>query len=880
MLMTTSAIQPVTHYLRDYQPSDFLVDKIDLTFDIQDKKTVVTSRMLMNRNPAVSSRSQLTLDGDAALVTLALDGEQLTADQYQQQGEKLVIFSVPDSFVLEVITEIDPSANTALMGLYASNGNLFTQCEPEGFRHITYYLDRPDVMSRFSTTIIADRQRYPVLLSNGNKVGEGALEKKRHWAKWVDPYRKPSYLFALVAGQLVVLEDKFVTRSGRKVVLQIWTEASDQPKAHHAMASLKHAMRWDEERFNLEYDLDIFMIVAVSDFNMGAMENKGLNIFNTKYVLAQPTTATDADFEGIESVIGHEYFHNWTGNRVTCRDWFQLSLKEGLTVFRDQEFSGDMGSASVKRIDDVKVLRRFQFPEDAGPTAHPVRPASYIEINNFYTLTIYEKGAEVVRMYQTLLGQDGFARGMALYFKRHDGQAVTCDDFRAAMADANQVDLTQFGRWYEEVGTPVLTVKGQYDASARTYTLDMSQHLNRQNRQDDTLPLLIPVKLGLIGSDGQDMMLQLKGSDPVRDGSLVVSLTEKQQQFTFINVPEEPVPSLLRGFSAPVELRYDWADNQLAFLMAHDSDSFCRWEAGQTLARRMLVNLYHALSAKQPLTLPSGFLEAYRSVLTDDSIDPAFKALMLTLPSEHEMLEWLDEVDPALICQVLKFVNGAIAQQFRGEWRDLYYGHQTAQYQLADAGARSLKNRALFMLNYLHDDWSLETAARQFEKADNMTDQIWSLIALNDQISSVREQCFDQFSDRWRRDPLVMDKYFALIADSRLPNVLDQVQQAMNHPAFNPKNPNKIRSLIGTFGRNMMAFHAADGSGYQFMAEMVLQVDAFNAQVASRLAQSFSRWRKTDAAHQQLARQALESILNHPKLSKDVYEIVSKSLNN
>ncbi|MGL6070903.1 aminopeptidase N [Craterilacuibacter sp.] len=865
-------------YLSDYQVPAFLIDKIDLTFDIGAVATKVLSRLVMRRKADGDKGAALVLDGSACLVALVLDGEKLDASRYQLQGETLTISDVPDSFILEVETQIEPAANTSLMGLYASGGNLFTQCEPEGFRKITYYLDRPDVMAKFTTTMIADKQAYPVLLSNGNKVGEGMLDKKRHWVKWVDPYKKPAYLFALVAGRLSALKDRFTTRSGRAVALEVWTDPADLDKSQYAMDSLKRAMQWDEARFGLEYDLDIYMIVAVGDFNMGAMENKGLNIFNTKYVLARQDTATDADFEGVEAVIGHEYFHNWTGNRVTCRDWFQLSLKEGLTVFRDQAFSADMGSRAVKRIEDVKSLRALQFPEDAGPTAHPIRPASYIEMNNFYTMTVYEKGAEVVRMYHTLLGETGFQKGMALYFKRHDGQAVTCDDFRAAMADANGADLEQFALWYSQAGTPVLAVESEYHASQQVFSLTVRQHTPVIAGQKDSLPLHIPLAMGLVGRDGKDLPLQMEGEAEAGASTRVLDIRGRCQTFRFVGMDAAPVPSLLRGFSAPVKLEYNWRDDELAFLMMHDTDSFCRWEAGQKLSERVFIRLLADAVAGRKLQLPAGMVTALRAILTDLTLDGAFKALMLSLPGEADILEMVTDADPSLIHTVRESVLAQLAQALRGEWHETLKLNQTRDYRPQDAGKRALKNLALAMLCRLPDAWPVESAKAQYLVADNMSDQIGALNALRDHASDARRECLAAFDRQWRSEALVMDKYFAFIAASQLPDTLAQIKAAMDHPAFSLKNPNKARSLLGTFGRNMAVFHAADGSGYRFMADQVLAVDAINPQVASRLVQVFNRMQKLEPKRRELMRIELARILAQADLSRDVYEIVSKNL--
>jgi aminopeptidase N len=871
------SLQPQVKYRHDYRAPAFLVDRVDLKFDIEETLTRVASRLVITRNAQANAADALVLDGSARLLGITLDGQRLEPERYSLSEGALTIADVPDSFILEIETELTPASNTSLMGLYASNGNLFTQCEPEGFRKITFYPDRPDVMAKFTTTIVADKLKYPVLLSNGNKVGEGMVDKKRRWVKWVDPYRKPAYLFAMVAGKLTALKDQFVTQRGRKVALEVWTEPADQDKVRHAMESIKHAMRWDEERFGLEYDLDVYMIVAVGDFNMGAMENKGLNIFNTKYVLARKETATDVDFEGVERVIGHEYFHNWTGNRVTCRDWFQLSLKEGLTVFRDQEFGADMTSRAVKRIEDVKGLRALQFPEDAGPTAHPIRPDSYIEMNNFYTMTVYEKGAEVVRMLQTILGRDGFKKGLDLYFRRHDGHAVTCDDFRAAMADANQADLEQFALWYSQAGTPELSVKGSYDASAHTYRLDVHQSCPPTPGQEHKQPFHIPLAIGLVGSDGLDLPLTLQGEAASGRTTLVLDIKAVDSSLTFVDIPSAPVPSLLRDYSAPVRLHIALDDQQLAFLMAHDSDAFARWEAGQTLAQRLLLQLISDDLAGRTLHIPEHFSQAFTAVLRDENADPAFKSLMLSLPGEAELLEQVDHADPAVIHRVRDFVLKSLAQGGRALWRQVYEANQTAEYLPQDAGRRALKNHALAMLCRLDDVGPLEAARKQCLQADNMTDQMGALLALRDRDCRERQQCLDAFAERWIKDPLVMDKYFALVASSQIADTLPQVQQAMQHPAYSQKNPNKVRSLIGAFARNMAQFHAADGSGYRFVAEQVLAIDAFNPQVASRLVQAFNRWKKLEPGRQALMKAELQR-LAAASLSGNVYEIVTKNL--
>ena len=870
--------QPRIHYRSDYRPSPFLINAVDLVFDLRDDDVRVESRLMVCRNPAAEPGQPLVLDGSAELLSVALDGEPLPVTAYALDDETLTIRDVPDSFTLEVVTRVDPYANTSLMGLYASRGNLFTQCEPEGFRKITYYLDRPDVMAKFSTTIVADRQRFPVLLSNGNRVGEGQTDRRRHWVKWVDPYRKPSYLFALVAAKLTCLSDSFTTRSGRQVALEIWVEPQDIDKSQHAMTSLKKAMAWDETRFGLEYDLDTFMVVAVSDFNMGAMENKGLNIFNTRYVLASRATATDADFDAIESVIGHEYFHNWTGNRVTCRDWFQLSLKEGLTVFRDQEFSADMGSRAVKRIEDVKALRAMQFPEDAGPMAHPIRPESYIEMNNFYTMTVYEKGAEVVRMYHTLLGEEGFQKGMRLYVKRHDGQAATCDDFRAAMADANGVDLTRFGRWYTQAGTPHLAVSAQYSELGQTLTLTVRQTTPPTPGQSDKQLLHIPLAIGLLAPDGRELPLTLAHDNEPGPTRRVLSLTEAEQHFTFVGIEARPVPSLLRGFSAPVRLDYPYTDAELAFLLANDPDDFARWEAGQTLAGRVLRRLYAADAAGEALEVPDEFIAAWSAVLGDHSLDPAFVALALTLPGETELLETLEEVDPVRLVRVRELVRRELGRRLRSDWLAVYEACSRTEFSHEDKGWRALKQLSLACLVAAGEATAVALARQQVAGADNMTDQIGALVALRDLAAPEREAAFSEFGLRWQDDALVMDKWFALQAAASREDTLEVVQGLMQHPAFALSNPNKVRALLGSFGRNLAVFHRADGAGYALMADQVLAVDAINPQVAARLVTAFNRWRKVDPARRELMQAALQRIAAAPDLSKDVYEIVSKSL--
>jgi aminopeptidase N len=876
--------QPKTVYLKEYKPPVYRVEHADLHFELGEEATEVRSRLTIQRNGEPGE--PLRLDGrELELTALELDGEPLAADRYRVDEDSLTIEALPERFVLEVRTRIKPQDNTSLEGLYRSSGNFCTQCEAQGFRKITYFPDRPDVMARFSTTIVADQSRYPVLLSNGNPVEHGEDAGGRHWVKWDDPFPKPCYLFALVAGDLRWIEDRHTTASGRDVTLRIYVEPENIDKCDHAMASLKKAMAWDEQRFGLEYDLDIYMIVAVNDFNMGAMENKGLNIFNSKYVLARPDTATDADYDGILSVIGHEYFHNWTGNRVTCRDWFQLSLKEGLTVFRDQEFSADMGSAAVNRIHNVRMLRARQFPEDDGPMAHPVRPDSYVEINNFYTMTVYEKGAEVVRMYQTLLGRDGFRRGMDLYFQRHDGQAVTTDDFYGAMADANGVDLAPFKRWYSQAGTPRIEVSGAYDAGTRTYTLTVNQRCPATPGQPTKQPLLIPLAVGLLGGDGRDLALQLDGEPaPAADAATTrtLRLDREQQVFRFVNVPEPPVPSLLRGFSAPAKLHYPYSDDELSFLLAHDSDLFNRWDAGQQLATGVAQRLIEDLRAQRPLSLDTGLTEAFRQLLTGEVTDRALLAEALILPSEDELGEQMDAIDPDLVHQAREWLRRGLAQQLHGAFADAYRANQTPGPYSNDPEAmarRRLKNVCLGYLMALDDAEARASCVAQFEGADNMTDSVSALAALVDCDCPERDAALQAFYERWHGDPLVVDKWFALQAHSKLPGTLDQVKALMGHEAFQLKNPNKVRALVGAFCHgNPARFHDASGAGYEFLVDTVLRLDPLNPMVAARLLGALSRWRRYEPGRQALMKQGLERVLAAKGLSKDCYEIASKSL--
>ncbi|WP_087738012.1 aminopeptidase N [Paraburkholderia piptadeniae] len=886
----------------DYAPPAFLIDTVALEFDLVPERTVVRNTMCIRRNPDAVRATHLELIGEQLeFVEASLDGKPYAGVHAHEHG--LTVDNVPDSFELTVTGICNPAANTTLSGLYVSSGNFFTQCEAEGFRRITWFLDRPDVMATYMVTMRADKAAYPVLLSNGNLLEQGDLPDGRHFARWEDPFRKPSYLFALVAGKLVALEERVKTSSGKEKLLQVWVEAHDLDKTRHAMDSLIHSIRWDEERFGLELDLDRFMIVAVSDFNMGAMENKGLNIFNTKYVLANPETATDTDFSNIEAVVGHEYFHNWTGNRVTCRDWFQLSLKEGLTVFRDQEFSADMASGgssgqdqaarATKRIEDVRVLRQMQFAEDAGPMAHPVRPESYVEINNFYTMTVYEKGSEVVRMYQTLFGREGFRRGMDLYFKRHDGHAVTCDDFRHAMADANGRDLAQFERWYSQAGTPRIAVSTNYDSAQKRYTVKLTQGFGDASpaaRETQKGPLLIPFAIGLIGADGQDLPLRLEGEAAASPQTTrVLEFTETEQTFTFVDVAEKPLPSLLRNFSAPVVVEYDYTADELAFLLAHDSDPFNRWEAGQRLATRELLTLAERAATGKTLELDDTVVAAFARVLNDETLSPAFRELALMLPSEAYLAEQMDESNPAAVHSARQFVRKRLASALKGDWLAIYERHQTpGGYEPTPkaGGHRALKNLALAYLAELDDPAdAVRLAKAQYDAADNMTDRASALAALLTAAASnggaAAADALDDFYRRFENEPLVIDKWFALQAIQRGTKqraVIDIVRKLMTHPAFNLKNPNRARSLIFSFcSANPAQFHAEDGSGYTFWSEQVIALDALNPQVAARLARALELWRRFTPALREQMRAALEKVAAQAK-SRDVREIVEKAL--
>lgn len=876
-----AAPQPVR--LADYGPPDFHIDTVDIVFDLGEDSTLVKARLALRRNPASRDRAApLKLDGETLeLVSLALDGEPVGDNRYRLDGSGLVLPDVPDEFTLDIETRIAPQNNTALSGLYKSGGNFCTQCEPEGFRRITYFIDRPDVMARYTATILADKNRYPVLLSNGNPVDHGDGTAGRHWAKWADPHPKPSYLFALVAGDLVAVRDSFNTRSGRTVALAIWVRRGDEDKCGHAMASLKTAMKWDEEVFGLEYDLDVFNIVAVSDFNMGAMENKGLNIFNTKYVLAKPETATDTDYQGIEGVIAHEYFHNWTGNRVTCRDWFQLSLKEGLTVFRDQEFSADQGSRAVSRIEDVRQLRAAQFPEDAGPLAHPVQPASYIEIDNFYTPTVYSKGAEVVRMIHTLLGADGFRKGMDLYIGRHDNSAVTIEDFVTAMQDASGVDLGQFGRWYRQAGTPELEIEDRYDAIARSYELTVRQSTPPTPGQPAKEPVPVPLAMALIGPDGTALPMRLEGEAAATTGTRVLLCARERQSFRFVAVPAAPVPSLLRGFSAPVKLK-GVPLARLKFLARYDGDAFARWDAGQQVAVRNLLDMAAAHRGGTALSVDPDLIAALRSVLAGADADPAFAAEALTLPTEAFLADQMDVVDVEAIHAAREHARMAIGAALATELAATYERlTDLGPYRSdgASIGRRSLRNICLAYLAAGGSDAGIARAKAQFDRARNMTDRLAALGVLVHFHRPERDDALARFYSNWEREELVIDKWFSLQALSPLRDTLDRVEALLTHPAFDIKNPNRARALLATFAQgNQLRFHDATGRGYVFLADQVVRLDPINPSMAARLVQPLGTWRRHDLGRQALMRRELQRVLAVPNLSKNTYEMAAKAL--
>ena len=878
------AEKPQVIYRRDYRSPDYRIDSVELDFDLREDETLVRATLAIHREPvALGDAPPLVLAGQGLeTLSLAIDGRLLGAREYAIDEESLEIPAPPERFTLESLVRIHPERNTALSGLYRSSGNFCTQCEAHGFRRITWFLDRPDVMARYAVRIEADRARYPVLLSNGNRVAREDLAGDRHAVRWSDPSPKPSYLFALVAGNLHCHPGSFTTRSGRTVRLEIWVEPQNADRCEHALRSLQRAMAWDEQVFGLEYELDVYMIVAVSDFNMGAMENKGLNIFNAKYVLAAPETATDDEYEAIEAVIGHEYFHNWTGNRVTCRDWFQLTLKEGLTVFRDQQFTADQTSAAVKRIRDVVALRTNQFPEEAGPMAHPIRPESYISMDNFYTATVYEKGAEVVRLYHTLFGADGFRRGMDLYFARHDGQAVTCDDFRAALADANGADLTRLERWYSQAGTPQLEARGEWDRAARRYSLHLSQSLASPPGGSQSDPLPIPVRIGLLGADGRDLPLRLPGERGEAPTTRVVVLEERAATFAFEEIAERPVPSLLRGFSAPVRLVTPRSRTELAFLFAHDSDPFSRWDAGQSLAQELLLELAADAAAGRPLALDPEYAAAIGRVLDDPALDGSLRALMLSLPNLRVLGDAMATIDYASLFAAREFVTAELARAHRGRFEAIareHAGDRPYRIERAAIDRRRLRNTALRYLAALGDAAWTNVLLEQYERADNMTDRQAALAILVDLPGDARDAPLARFYEDWRGDPLVLDKWFTVQAMSTRADTFDRVAALARHADFTLANPNRVRALVSSFATgNPVRFHASDGRPYTFLTDVVLELDRRNPQLAARLAAAFGLWRRFPVGLRQGMHAALARIAAAKPISKDLYEIALRSL--
>lgn len=870
-------------FLKDYTPPAYLVDTIHLRVELAPQATLVAATMQIRANSI--DPGPLVLNGERLeLLGVTLEGIELPPAQYSFCDGLLTIAEVPSgSFTLTLTTRINPAGNTALEGLYRSSGNYCTQCEAEGFRTITCFPDRPDVMSVFTTTVIGDKTACPVLLSNGNLINSGELADGRHYATWHDPFPKPCYLFALVAGNLVKISDSFTTRSGRDIGLHIYVEKRNQEKCAHAMRALQKAMRWDEERFGREYDLDTYMIVAVDDFNMGAMENKGLNVFNSKYVLALPETATDVDYEGIEAVIAHEYFHNWTGNRITCRDWFQLSLKEGLTVFRDQEFTADMVSRPVKRIQDANIIRSFQFREDSGPMAHPVRPPSFVEINNFYTLTVYNKGAEVIRMLHTLLGADTFRRGMDIYFERHDGQAVTCDDFVAAMETAWGQNLTQFKRWYAQAGTPELTVTADYEAGKEQLVLSVEQSCPATRESGEKLPFTMPLAVGLLDNDGQTIPL----TDSPNPTTKVLVLSEAKQQFVFDQIASPPTVSFLRNFSAPVKVRFEQSEEELSRMMAADPDPFNRWDAGQKLGLRFLLEQIEAFKQGREIVVDERLIHGLRNLLLDRDSDQAFLAMALALPSENWIGQQMAVLDPVAVYQVRQQFRALIARTLRIDLVQCYDQLHTAEpyrYSAQEAGRRSLRNICLAYLLAPTlagelEPCLLQRGIDQYRQADNMTDAIAALGAVVNADLTTGAELLADFHAKWQHDPLVVDKWLILQAGCTLPGTLDRVKSLTSHPSFTYKNPNKVRSLIATFcATNHVHFHAADGSGYEFLGDQICLLDQLNPQIASRMITPLTQWRRYDDSRQQLMRVQLERIASQPNLSDDVKEIVEKTM--
>lgn len=863
---------PKTIYLKDYTPPQYWVEAISLRFELGEEETRVVSEMDIRRNGEVDGPSILELDGEGLrLGSIFLNNRALANGEFSATPDGLWIPGVPDEFTLQIETFIKPQENTSLEGLYKSSGNFCTQCEAQGFRKITYYLDRPDVMARFTTTIVADKQKYPVLLSNGNPVDSAEFDDGRHMVTWEDPFRKPSYLFALVAGNLECVKDTFTTMSGREIDCRIYVESHNLDKCDHAMRSLKKSMQWDEETFGREYDLDIYMIVAVDDFNMGAMENKGLNVFNSKYVLARPDTATDTDFINIEGVIGHEYFHNWSGNRVTCRDWFQLTLKEGLTVFRDQQFTSDMNSAAVKRIDDVNVLRTRQFLEDAGPMSHPIQPDSYVEINNFYTVTVYNKGAEVIRMIHTLLGVDNFRKGMDLYFERHDGEAATTEDFLKAMEDASGINLTQFRRWYHQAGTPRLNVTSEYDDANQALKLNISQSSDIEGNK----PFHIPLQMGLIDEQGNE----------IAGSAQVIDITKAEHKLTFENVGSGTTASVLRNYSAPVKLNYPLDNQQLAFLMAHDTDEFNRWNCAQQLALNIMLQLIDDYQQKKPLNLDQFFIETFGKVLNDPVLDKALAARILTLPSEDYIAQNMNVIDVDAIYHVREFCKQTLAFEHMDDFLRVYRENQDSDYLITPVamGQRSLKNICLSYLMCSATDTAksaaIELSEKQFRSANNMTDQLSALRCLAHYSDMPGKQALSDFYAQWQTDALVIDKWFIVQATTAGKGAFDHIFNLLQHEAFDLNVPNRVRSLIGAFSQsNAIEFHNVSGQGYELLANVVIELNAINPQIAARLLLPLIQWKKYSPQRQKLMMEQLQRVADIPDLAKDIFEITEKGL--
>ncbi len=867
-------VEPKKVFLKDYKPSEFLIDSVELYFNLGEELTVVRNTMKIRRNPLSTERTEwLRLSGEhIELERVKVDGQELLSQAFELTETGLNLKANADQFTVEISTRCLPQKNLSFDGLYKTGSMFCTQCEAEGFRKITYFIDRPDVLATYTVTIEAEKKKYPLLLSNGNLVAKSDLENGRHIAKWQDPWPKPCYLFALVAGDLGVLEDTFTTRSGRKVDLQIFAKHGHQDRCKHAMWSLKESMRWDEEVFGREYDLDLFMIVAADDFNMGAMENKGLNIFNSNYVLARPDTATDTDYDNILAVIGHEYFHNWTGNRITCRDWFQLSLKEGLTVFRDQQFSGDMGSRAVHRINDIVRLRTHQFAEDDGPMAHPIRPSAFLTIDNFYTMTVYEKGAEVIRMIHTILGPHGFRQGMDLYFERHDGQAVTTDDFVSAMADANNVDFSKFKNWYSQAGVPTVAIRTDFNAVAKTFSITLSQSCRPTPETENKKPFHIPFALGLLNSRGEDLI-----------GTQVLQLKEQEQTFEFKGIGEKPIVSALRGFSAPVRLQYEQTPEELAFIMAHDSDFFSRWEASQKLCTQAILGLINKFGAQADSShVPAPLVNAYAAVIRDPKMDKAYKALMLGVPEASYINQFITDINPDAVFAARRALQLAIVSKYENELAEVYSNLQTSMTDEISAGAsadRDLKNRALSLLCLLKTGTYRDQALSQLRSSPTMTDSLGALAALNSVDSPERTTAMTEFYEKWKHEPLVINKWLGVQAAAPFAGGLDRVRKLMTDPVFDITNPNKIYSLPFAFAMvNHTQFHETTGESYKFIADCVMDIDSRNPQVAARVVSSFNQWKKFDSKRRDLAKVQLERILSHKGLSTNVTEIVSNSL--